>query len=73
MDAYSGDYSEVTPALREYAAQFAGAIAEVRAEHSGKDYDIVREALAVRLRSVGIAPVPQVLDDLSRQIHAGER
>ncbi|MFC1417276.1 hypothetical protein [Streptacidiphilus cavernicola] len=67
------DYDAAMPALREYAGKFEAAIAEVRAEYARGQYETVHRELLARLRAVGIEPVPQVVEDLARQICAGER
>lgn len=68
MTGYQGNYEEALPALQEFAGLYGRAVDEVRSRHAGAPYDKVRQELVASLSAVGIKPIPQVLDDLSRQI-----
>lgn len=66
------EYNKAIPGIRAHLAKIERAVARTRASHAGQPFTAVRQALAEALRDENARPVvPQVVEELARQISEG--
>ncbi|MCB5180256.1 hypothetical protein [Streptomyces antimicrobicus] len=66
------EYEKARPALSAFAQKMERAVRRTRASYTGQPHATVRQALALALEEEGAHPmVPQVVDELARQISEG--
>lgn len=66
------EYEKAVPLIRVHLAKLERAVGRTRTSYSGQPYDVVRPALVEALREEDARNVvPQVVDELARQISEG--
>jgi hypothetical protein len=66
------EYEKAVPLVKAHLAKLERAVGWTRASYSGQPYDVVRPALVEALREEDARNVvPQVVDELARQISEG--
>ncbi|WP_371799132.1 hypothetical protein OG963_15040 [Streptomyces sp. NBC_01707] len=72
MTAEASEYEKAMPAVSAFLKKMERGIDRTRATHAGQPYATVRQALVLALEEEGASPmVPQVVDELARQISEG--
>ncbi len=72
MTADPSEYEKAMPTVSAFLKKVERGIDRTRATHAGQPYSAVRQALALALEEEGARPmVPQVVDELARQISEG--
>ncbi|MFD5487988.1 hypothetical protein ACFWIV_21270 [Streptomyces virginiae] len=72
MTADPSEYEKAMPTVSAFLKKVERGIDRTRATHAGQPYSAVRMALALALEEEGARPmVPQVVDELARQISEG--
>ncbi|MFE5811598.1 hypothetical protein [Streptomyces sp. NPDC056491] len=72
MAADPSEYEKDMPAVSEFLKKMERGVDRTWAKHAGQPYSTVRKALAFALEEEGARPmVPQVVDELARQISEG--
>ena len=66
------EYDKAVPAVSAFLKKMERGVDRTRATHAGQPYATVRQALVLALEEEGARPmVPQVVDELARQISEG--
>ncbi|MFE2012516.1 hypothetical protein [Streptomyces sp. NPDC059491] len=69
MTAEANEYEKAMPAVSAFLKKMERGVDRTRASHAGQPHETVRYALALALEEEGARPmVPQVVDELARQI-----
>ncbi|MGW2106425.1 hypothetical protein [Streptomyces sp. NPDC001948] len=72
MTADPSEYAKAMPAVSAFLKKMERGVDRTRATHTGQPYSTVRRALVLALEKEGAPPmVPQVVDELARQISEG--
>ncbi|MFI5755601.1 hypothetical protein [Streptomyces sp. NPDC051569] len=72
MTADPSEYEKAMPTVSAFLKKMERGVDRTWATHTGRPYPTVREALALALEEEGARPmVPQVVDELARQISEG--